>query len=452
MTPLRSTDPQGPGAGPDTAPGDDPASTVVRRAPFSDNPRVGARGQRTQQRILDAALEVFGEDGYHQCRVDRITERAGCSRAAFYQYFSSKEELFQQLTGQVARRLSASTAALGPVSADAQGWAQLRAWVARNDDVYHRFEPVFRTFDAASESDDTVATGSLRWAERNRAEVRRRIVEPTMAPARLDAAFPSLTETVTHTLKVGSLLRTRQPRAWTGERVGDALTDVLHRSLFGRDDAVNVHPPAARRAEPLRFDPPLVTTPVADGGAEPSAAAARTIERLVDAGRTVFAERGYHQTRVDDVVAAAGVSHGVFYRYFENKEQFARVLTSRAVIAVSEVFAAIPREVAAAPVDGRAALRRWLRRYNEAHTTEAVMARVWAQAALQDTALEATTAAAFDWGRRRMATFLEPRRFGDVDAEAMVLVAFLSVFGARPRSPVEVDAATDVIERGFLGA
>ena len=38
---------------------------IVRRAPFSDNPRVGARGRRTQQRILDAALRVFADEGYH---------------------------------------------------------------------------------------------------------------------------------------------------------------------------------------------------------------------------------------------------------------------------------------------------------------------------------------------------------------------------------------------------
>src|SRR5688500_18748744 len=60
---------------------------VVRRAPFSANPNVGARGQRTQQRILDAALRVFGEEGYQQCSIDRITKRAGCSRVSFYQYF-----------------------------------------------------------------------------------------------------------------------------------------------------------------------------------------------------------------------------------------------------------------------------------------------------------------------------------------------------------------------------
>jgi hypothetical protein len=44
----------------------DDGRSVMRRAPFSDNPQVGARGQRTQQRILDAALRVFGEEGYHQ--------------------------------------------------------------------------------------------------------------------------------------------------------------------------------------------------------------------------------------------------------------------------------------------------------------------------------------------------------------------------------------------------
>ena len=56
------------------------ADAVVRRAPFSDNPRVGARGQRTRQRILHAALACFGDVGYHPCSIDSIAKRAGCSR------------------------------------------------------------------------------------------------------------------------------------------------------------------------------------------------------------------------------------------------------------------------------------------------------------------------------------------------------------------------------------
>jgi hypothetical protein len=50
-----------------------------------------------------------------------------------------------------------------------------------------------------------------------------------------------------------------------------------------------------------------------------------------------------------------------------------------------------------------------------------------------------------------MARFLEPRGFGDVDTDAVVLVALLGVFGARARSASGVDAAALIIEGGLLG-
>jgi hypothetical protein len=79
------------------------------------------------------------------------------------------------------------------------------------------------------------------------------------------------------------------------------------------------------------------------------------------------------------------------------------------------------------------------------------MIRVWVDATLDDDALRADSAAAFDWGRRRLARFLRPRDFGDVDTEALVMVALLAAFGARERSATMIDAAAHVIERGFLG-
>ena len=54
-----------------------------RRSPFGDNPVVGARGARTQRRILTAAVDVFAEHGYHDSRIEQITEAAGCSRPTF---------------------------------------------------------------------------------------------------------------------------------------------------------------------------------------------------------------------------------------------------------------------------------------------------------------------------------------------------------------------------------
>src|SRR3954468_7471217 len=94
----------------------DRSVAVVRRAPFADNPAVGARGQRTQQRILDAALRAFGETGYDRTTLDRVAQLAGCSRVAIYQYFAGKDDLFRHLAGQVARQLRASVEAMLPVT------------------------------------------------------------------------------------------------------------------------------------------------------------------------------------------------------------------------------------------------------------------------------------------------------------------------------------------------
>ena len=59
---------------------------------------------------------------------------------------------------------------------------------------------------------------------------------------------------------------------------------------------------------------------------------------LMDAALHVFAARGYKATRLEDVAAAAGVTKGTIYYYFENKEDLLlRLITSRD----REVFAGL---------------------------------------------------------------------------------------------------------------
>jgi len=49
-------------------------------------------------------------------------------------------------------------------------------------------------------------------------------------------------------------------------------------------------------------------------------------QQLLDRAAELFAERGYAETRVIDIVHAAGVAKGLFYWYFENKEALFREL------------------------------------------------------------------------------------------------------------------------------
>lgn len=49
-------------------------------------------------------------------------------------------------------------------------------------------------------------------------------------------------------------------------------------------------------------------------------------KQLLDCAADLFAERGYGETRVIDIVRAAGVAKGLFYWYFDNKEAVFREL------------------------------------------------------------------------------------------------------------------------------
>jgi AcrR family transcriptional regulator len=178
----------------------------------------------------------------------------------------------------------------------------------------------------------------------------------------------------------------------------------------------------------------------------------RTLDAHLTAAHAVFIARGYANTRVDDLAAAAGISRAAFYRYFKNKDDLARVLTAEAVQSVGRTVTEIPDIAGLDAAAGRSALRRWLARYHSAHVDEAGMLRVWVDAALQHPDLRAESAPLLDWGRRRLARYLEPRGFGDADVEAVVMVALLGVFGARVRPAPEIDAAVHVIARGLLGA
>ncbi|GHO77214.1 TetR family transcriptional regulator [Ktedonobacter sp. SOSP1-85] len=59
--------------------------------------------QRTVQRIIDAAFELFQTTGYHQTTMDAIAEKAEVSRATLFNYFPAKREILVPLTNILYR-------------------------------------------------------------------------------------------------------------------------------------------------------------------------------------------------------------------------------------------------------------------------------------------------------------------------------------------------------------
>lgn len=48
-------------------------------------------------KILMAAKEVFEEEGYHEAKISEIAKRAGIGKGTVYEYFKSKQSLFEEM-------------------------------------------------------------------------------------------------------------------------------------------------------------------------------------------------------------------------------------------------------------------------------------------------------------------------------------------------------------------
>ena len=109
----------------------------------------------------------------------------------------------------------------------------------------------------------------------------------------------------------------------------------------------------------------------------------RTRGRLLEAGSAVFAERGFHAARVDDVVKSARTSHGTFYLYFSSKEDLFRALATE----VAAEMAALAGEFPLLPPTGAgpAAVREWLGRFADLYERAGAVIQAWTEAEISDT-------------------------------------------------------------------
>lgn len=82
-----------------------------------------ARGNRTRRRLLEAAERVIAELGYHEASVVKIADAAGTGQGTFYLYFSSKQQIFDELVEDLnsrVRHAMAEASGAGSTRAEAE--------------------------------------------------------------------------------------------------------------------------------------------------------------------------------------------------------------------------------------------------------------------------------------------------------------------------------------------
>ncbi len=71
----------------------------------TDGRTLKAKGLETRRRLLDAAERVFGELGFYDASIVKLTEAAGVAQGTFYLYFASKQEIFEELVRDLNARV-----------------------------------------------------------------------------------------------------------------------------------------------------------------------------------------------------------------------------------------------------------------------------------------------------------------------------------------------------------
>lgn len=364
------------------------SGTFERRTSYGpSSPVIGSRGARTRQQILDTALERFTVAGFHGTSMEDIAAAAETSRATLYQYFESKEAIFIELmqsAGTALMRLTRRLGALGPTE---EGYDNLHWWLGEWSWVFDRYSAMF-----------------IEWANVNSPK---NPLRPLMAQfievynTRLSAAL-ELGGMSAHDARIWSnfintvanrfnYIRHVYRPGLTDSAMLDSLASALQLVMFpdtpkailvagpksvDRSRRVRDAAPPVHTIGPLSTLPDPGEIPVVDPFAGLSPQASRTVRDLLDAAARVFASVGYDAANVDQIVTEAGVARGTFYRYFDDKLQ---VLTALAVECATAMTGPCTDLAVFGEHPDPAALRAWLRGFNELHTRYSGVLRAWTE-------------------------------------------------------------------------
>jgi AcrR family transcriptional regulator len=99
------------------------------------------RGERTRQKILDAAEREIGRKGFAEASISTITMEAAVGQGTFYLYFRSKEDVLRELVLRMGRRLRrhltlAIADAPTRLEAERRGLRAFLEFVRANPDLY----------------------------------------------------------------------------------------------------------------------------------------------------------------------------------------------------------------------------------------------------------------------------------------------------------------------------
>ena len=165
----------------------------------------------TRTRILEAAVQVFAQKGYHETRVDDIVAESKTSKGSVYFYFPSKQDIFLGLidmfSGLLESRLS-------------EAFQKEKHGIEQMDTALHVCLKLFSQYRTLAKIALVQAVGLGAVFEERRREINQRfaqIIQTRLDQAVSDGSIPPLQTELAARIWVGALNEIVVHWIYTGE-------------------------------------------------------------------------------------------------------------------------------------------------------------------------------------------------------------------------------------------
>jgi AcrR family transcriptional regulator len=367
---------------------------ILRRASYGpSSPEVGVRGATTRNRITEVSLDLFGRLGFFDTSVDAIAKAAGISRATLYQYFQGKDEIFLELLDECGSALFGVARRIGPLGPDEVGFDNLHWWLGEWSWVFEKYSTMFIQWTAIASSDTKVRPQIVRFVPSYNHRVAERLAASGVTGIDPEAAAMMMTALV-H--RINLFVHTGRAYGRTPKAAMDTLSVFLQLTLFPQTPpsvfaSLGLHHSADPAADMAAIEvppPPMIEgLSISDRTAGLSKRAVNTVTALADAGAAQFRAKGYRRASVDDIVEAADVARGTFYKYFRDKQDLL-IAVGAEIYGVGKAFA--ERITHVDPLDDEQALRGWLAAYITFYDRYSGCIDAWAEGTTDDPIVVAT--------------------------------------------------------------
>lgn len=261
-------------------------------------------------------MSAVARDGYAQAKVGETAEIAGVSRATFYELFRDKRACFTAALSEYGPRMHAELSSAVHGAEENTARAAITALVT----IAEREPDVFRclTQHAIAAGDDAVREHDALLARMRETIDSAAAATPANREVPAIEAWPLLAGVI-WTLNV-HLRRGEQISQAFAEDLG-AWSDLYLAPRSDADAAPGEAPGGLLELTDVSAVAPLAPPPLPRGRHRlpPDVVKRVQRERILYATASVVTERGYEDTTVADIVAAARLSREVFYQHLSDK-------------------------------------------------------------------------------------------------------------------------------------